>query len=225
MGVSVGFWRPGFVLLAAGTLCDDCAVEDLVTFAIGLVAKHPAVTSVEFAGSRSRGTHEELSDWDFAVETSDFPAVARDVPTLIAPMDPLGEQWEPLGHFPAYQVMLHGPTKVEYLFLEQSQHAMPPAIPSKATLVAINTHFWDWIWWLATKAAAGRHDLVSEHLPQLYRHLLRPLGVRTVPGDVDAAIHEFLARRDALEREYGVAVPRGLENEIRRGIDRIGHTT
>jgi hypothetical protein len=200
-------------------------VEDLVTVAIGLVAKHPAVTHVEFAGSRSRGTHEELSDWDFAVETSNFAATARDLPTLITPMNPLAEQWEPLGRFPVYQVMLCGPTKVEYLFLDESQHAVAPASPSKATLVAINTHFWDWIWWIATKAAAGRHKLASEHLAQLYRHLLHPMGVDAVPGDVAAAIRVFLARRDELEREYGVSVPRTLETEIRRGIDRIQHET
>jgi hypothetical protein len=155
-------------------------VDDLVTVAIELVAKHPAVTRVEFGGSRSRGAHEELSDWDFAVETSDFGAIARDLPSLVSPMDPLAEQWEPLGHFPVYQVMLRGPTKVEYLFLEQSQDPMAPVNPSRETLVAINTHFWDWIWWLATKASVGRSDLVAEHLPQLHRHLLGPLGVATV---------------------------------------------
>jgi predicted nucleotidyltransferase len=115
-------------------------VKDLVTVAIGLLAWHPAVTGVELAGSRSRGTHEELSDWDFAVETSDFDAVAHDLPTLVAPLDPLGEQWEPIGHFPVYQVLLRGPTKVEYLFLEHSQEPMPPLDPSADTLVAINTH-------------------------------------------------------------------------------------
>ena len=129
----------------ANEVCEDRDVEDLVGVAIALVAKHPEVRRVEFAGSRSRGTHEELSDWDFAVQTSDFAAVARDLPTLVAPLDPLAEQWEPLGHFPAYQVLLRGPTKVEYLFLEHSQDAMPPVTPSKDTLVAIDTHFWDWI--------------------------------------------------------------------------------
>jgi predicted nucleotidyltransferase len=199
-------------------------MQDLVAFAIQLVAKHPAVTSVELAGSRSRGTHEEFSDWDFAVETSDFAAIAGDLPTLITPLDPLAEQWEPLGHFPVFQVMLRGPTKVEYLFLEQSQQPMATVHPSGATLAAINTHFWDWIWWLATKAAAGRDDLVSEHLSELHRHLLGPMGVVTVPSDVDAAIRTFLARRDALEREYGVSVPRALEEEVRRGIDRTEHS-
>jgi hypothetical protein len=197
-------------------------VEDLVGVAIALVAKHPAVTGVELAGSRSRGTHDELSDWDFAVHTSDFAAVARDMAALVAPLDPLGEQWEPMGHFPVYQVLLRGPTKVEYLFLEQSQDAMPPVSPSHETLVAIDTHFWDWIWWLATKASVGRHDLVAEHLPQLHRHLLRPMGVDAVPEDIDAAIQAFVARRRALERKYGLSVPRALEDEVRRGIRRIG---
>jgi predicted nucleotidyltransferase len=196
-------------------------MEALVAAAIALVAKHPAVRRVEFAGSRARRTHEELSDWDFSVVTSNFAAVARDLPPLVATLHPLAEQWEPLGHFPVYQVMLRGPTKVEYLFLEYRQDPKPPVNPSKDTLGAINTHFWDWIWWLATKEAAGRRELVCEHLPQLFRHLLRPMGVDTPPEDIDAATRAFLARRYALEREYGVSVPRTLEHEIRRGIERI----
>jgi hypothetical protein len=199
-------------------------VEDLVGVAIAVVAKHPAVSCVTLAGSRSRGTHEELSDWDFAVETSDFAAVARDMSALVAPLAPLGEQWEPMGHFPVYQVLLRGPTKVEYLFLEHSQDAMPPVSPSKETLAAINTHFWDWIWWLATKAAVGRQDLVAEHLSQLHGHLLGPLGVQAVPKDIEAAISVFVARRDELERHFGLSVPRALEEEVRRGIRRVGAT-
>jgi hypothetical protein len=113
---------------------------------------------------------------------------------LVAPLHPLAEQWEPLGHFPVYQVMLRGPTKVEYLFLEYAQDPTPPVKPSNDTLAAINTHFWDWIWWLATREAAGRHDLVVEHLAQLFRHVL--------------------------ELEYGTTVARTLENEICRGIRR-----
>jgi hypothetical protein len=198
-------------------------MEDLATAAVALVAKHPAVQRVEFAGSRARGTHEQLSDWDFAVKTSDFSAVARDLPNLVAPLNPLAAQWEPLGYFRVYQVLLRGPTKVEYLFLEQSQDAKPPVKPCKTTLAEINTHFWDWIWWIATKAAAGRHDLVSVHLSQLYRHLLQPIGVATVPRDVDAAIRAFVARRDALEREYAISIPRALEDEIHRGLSRIAH--
>ena len=177
---------------------------------------------VELAGSRSRGTHDELSDWDFAVTTSDFAAVARDMPALVAPLNPLGQQWEPLGHFPVYQVLLPGPTKVEYLFLDHTQAAMPAPEPGPETLDAINTHFWDWIWWIATKASIGRSDLVAEHLPQLFGHLLRPIGVTERPADIEAAINAFVSRRDERERDYGVTVSRALEREVRAGIRRLG---
>jgi predicted nucleotidyltransferase len=186
-----------------------------------LVAAHPVVDGVELAGSRSRGTHEELSDWDFAVTTSDFAAVAADMPALVAPLTPLGEQWEPLGHFPVYQVLLRGPIKVEYLFLEYSQGPAPPVTPSPATLLVIDNHFWDWIWWIATKASIGRDDLVAEHLRQLHEYLLRPMGVEAAPETIDAAIAEFLVRRDVLAQAYGLSVPRALETEVRAGIRRV----
>lgn len=183
-----------------------------------LLARHPAVGNVELTGSRSRGTHDELSDWDFAVTTSDFASVARDLPALIAPLRPLGRQWEPIGHFPVYQVLLAGPTKVEYLFLDHSQQPMPALEPGPATLEAIDNHFWDWIWWIATKASIGRGDLVAEHLPQLFDRLLRPLGVTDPPDDIDAAITAFAGRREEHERRYGMRISRALEDEVRNGI-------
>jgi hypothetical protein len=198
-------------------------VDDLVARASRLVAAHPAVRGVELAGSRSRGTHTELSDWDFAVDTPDFDAVARDMPALVAPLEPLGAQWEPMGHFPCYQVLMRGPTKVEYLFLDETQEPMPPARPSAETLGAINTHFWDWTWWLISKDAAGRDDLVAEHLRELHEHLLQPLGIADAPADIDAAIAAFIARRDALEHEYGISLPRALENEVLAGNRRARH--
>jgi hypothetical protein len=203
------------------SVCEDRAVEDLVRRASRLVAAHPSVTGVEFAGSRSRGTHHELSDWDFAIETSDFGAVAQDMPALVAALEPLGEQWEPLGHFPAYQVLARGPTKIEYLFLGQVQDAKPPVRPAPESLGAINTHFWDWIWWLVTKDAAGRDDLVAEHMPQLYAHLLRPMGITAPPDSIDAAIAAFVGRRDELEHEYGISLPRALETEVLAGKGRV----
>jgi hypothetical protein len=68
----------------AAAACDDRHMPDVARIAIRLVSNHPAVRHVELAGSRSRGTHEELSDWDFAATTSEFAAVARDPPALIA---------------------------------------------------------------------------------------------------------------------------------------------
>ncbi len=197
-------------------------MEPPIEEAIALVAKHPSVRHVELAGSRSRGTHEELSDWDLAVTTPDFPTVERAMPALVAPLNPLGEQWEPLGHFPVYQVLLRGPVKIEYLFLDHVQQPKPPLVPGRRTLPAIDTHFWDWIWWVATKASTGHDDLVAEHLPQLHAGLLRPLGVETAPSSIEAAIEQFVPRRDALERRYDVSIPRELENEVRKAIARIG---
>jgi hypothetical protein len=132
-----------------------------------------------------------------------------------------GEQWEPMCHFPVYQILMRGPTKVEYLFLDHSQDAAKPVSPGPSTLVAIDTHFWDWIWWIATKASVGRDDLVAEHLPQLYNHLLRPMGVEDEPTTIDAAIHAYRAGRDQLESSHGVVVPRALGGEVRRGIERV----
>ena len=197
-------------------------MKDLVRVATELVAGHPAVKHVELAGSRSRGTHEVLSDWDFAVTTADFASVARVMPALVAPMHPLGAQWEPMGHFPVYQVLLRGPTKVEYLFLDHSQGAIPAREPGPKTLAPIDTHFWDWIWWIATKASVGREDLVAEHLPQLFEHLLRPIGLTEAPAGIDAAITAFIGRRDELERKYGIRVSRALEDEVRTGVRRLG---
>jgi hypothetical protein len=196
-------------------------VDELVGRARRLVAAHPSVKGVELAGSRSRGTHDELSDWDFAVDTSDFSGVAHDMPALVAPLEPLGQQWEPLGPFPVYQVLLRGPTKIEYLFLDQGQDAMPPVRPSRETLGAIDTHFWDWTWWLITKASAGRDDLVAEHMRQLHEHLLRPMGIAVPPDSIEAAVTAFIARRDALEREYGISLSRALEREVLDGKRRI----
>ena len=72
------------------------------------------------------------------------------------------------------------------------------------------------------KASVERDDLVAEHLPRLFKHLLRPMGLTAAPGDIDAAIAAFLGRRDQLEREYGLTVSRALEDEVRGGVRRLG---
>jgi hypothetical protein len=113
------------------------------------------------------------------------------------------------------------PTKIEYLFLDRSQEPLPPLEPSWDTLPAINTHFWDWIWWLTTKASIGRSDLVAEHMPQLYTQLLRPMGISAVPATIESAVEAFVARRNALEQEFGISVDRALESEVRQGVARV----
>jgi predicted nucleotidyltransferase len=196
-------------------------MDDVIVLAKAAVAGHPAVIGVEFAGSRSRGMHTEHSDWDFAVQTDDFDALARDLPALVETLDPLAAQWEPLGDFPVYMVLVPGPTKIEYLFLDRSQTARPPVTPGADTLVAIDAHFWDWVWWLATKASVGRSDLVAGHMPQLHAHILGPIGADAVPADLGAAIAEYLSRRAELERRFEVEVPRRLGDNVEAGIRRI----
>jgi hypothetical protein len=203
----------------------DNSAMDVVSVAISAVIKHPSVTNVSLAGSRSRGTHDALSDWDFAVETVDFQSVVRDLPALVDDMHPLAAQWEPLGHFPVYMLLLKGPTKVEYLFLEHSQVPLQPLRPDRTTLSVIDAHFWDWIWWLTTKAAIGRDDLVAQHLSQLHRHLLMPLGVYSMAKGIEEAVRMYLHRRKQLEGHYGVTLPRALEEEVREGMRRLGYAT
>jgi hypothetical protein len=200
-------------------------VDNLVEQAISLVSAHPAVLSVEFAGSRSRGTHAELSDWDFAIRTSDFDSFARDLPALVEPLEPLGAQWEPLGHFPVYALMLRGPTVLEYLFLEHSQQARTPVKPSKESLPDIDAHFWAWMWWLATKSSIGRDDLLEPHWPELYRHMLAPMGAGTMPDSIESAISTYLICRDELECAFGVKLQRALEAEVRAGMRRLSQST
>ena len=65
-------------------------------------------------------------------------------------------------------------------------------IPDPSTSSPLTPHFWDWIWWIATKASVSRDDLVAEHLPQLYKHLLRPIGVAAEPTTVEGAIRAYL---------------------------------
>ncbi|GAA2747801.1 hypothetical protein GCM10009868_38690 [Terrabacter aerolatus] len=126
-----------------------------------------------------------------------------------------------MGHFPVYQVLLRGPTKIEYLFLSESQHPVPSPAPSAETLASINTHSGTGSGGSPPKAAIARFDLVSEHLTQLHAHLLRPMGVETPPADIAAAVEAFVSRRDALEQTFGVSVDRALEEEVRRSIDRV----
>jgi hypothetical protein len=58
-------------------------------------------------------------------------------------------------------------------------------------------------------------------MPQLYTQLLRPMGISAVPTSIESALEVFVARRNALEEEFGISVDRALENEVRHGIDRV----
>jgi Nucleotidyltransferase domain len=77
---------------------------------------HPAIRGVELVGSRADGSPTPLSDWDFVVVTDRFDDVVRALPSLVAELDPLAQQWDRISAYPCYMLMLEGPVKVDLIF-------------------------------------------------------------------------------------------------------------
>ena len=168
---------------------------------------------VRLVGSRAAGTATEFSDWDFAVETDDFPAVAVDIGSVLAPRQALAQQWDRLSETHCWMVILPGAVKLDFIFREP--HRVEPAWrPDAHNLAAIDRHFWDWALWLRSKQATARHELVARELEKMFDHILEPMGVDAVPASLVAAIARYLVARDRLEREFRVLVPRDLEHEV-----------
>jgi hypothetical protein len=194
---------------------DPQAGLDVASAVETALAAHSAVRSVRLVGSRGEGSAHELSDWDFAVETDDFESLARELPALVAPLRPLAEQWDPYSSYECYMLMLRGPVKVDLIFPAQKREWSGPWEVSESTLEAVDRHFWDWSLWLEQKRRGGRHDVLATGLGQLHELLLSPMGVARAPASVGAAVEEYLAARDVLERRVGRRVPRELEREVR----------
>jgi hypothetical protein len=47
------------------------------------------------------------------------------------------------------------------------------------------------------------------------------MGISAVPVSIESAVEVFVARRNALEEDFGISVDRALESEVRLGIDRV----
>jgi len=176
--------------------------------------QHPHVRDVELVGSRATGSSTPLSDWDFAVTTDRFDAVARELPSLVVGLEPLAQQWDRISDYPCYMLMLSGPVKVDLIFPEEPYESLPPWTVTVETLDGIDRHFWDWILWLASKREKGQDDLVRRELLKMSEHLLRPLGVDRVPGSIEDALDSYRFARDEREREFGLKVSRRLEREV-----------
>jgi predicted nucleotidyltransferase len=185
--------------------------------AIEAVERHSAVRRVRLVGSRAAGTATAVSDWDFAIETDDFPAVARDIGSLLATLRPLAQQWDRLSETHCWMVILPGPVKLDFIFSEPHDDE-PPWRAEPSNLTAIDSHFWDWALWLHSKRVKGRRELVASELPKMFDHLLYPMGVEVPPASLDTAVASYLVARDRLEREFGVTVPRTLEREVVRAL-------
>lgn len=187
-----------------------------------VLASHPDVSHVELVGSRARGEATALSDWDFLIDTSNSAELARELPAIVAALEPLAAQWDRLTERATYMLMLRGAIKVD-LFPGDEQRALErPWEPTRSNLAAIDAHFWDWTLWLGGKALAGKSALVAEELRKMHRHLLGPLGVASPPTTVHEAVAAYQLARDRLERNWEISVPRRLGDEVTAALVRHG---
>jgi hypothetical protein len=176
--------------------------------------RHPALADVWLVGSRANDQATEYSDWDFAVTTTDFASLARDLAGLLAPLHPLSQQWDRLSERYCWMLMLRGPTKVDLIFVDEPHAAEPTWEPAADTLNAIDAHFWDWMLWLRGKRAKGETELVADELRKLFVHLLSPLGVSEIPSSISEAVSRYRDAREVTERRLGRHVQRALEHEV-----------
>lgn len=172
-------------------------------------------------GSRERDDATLLSDWDFEVEVGDFDLFLQDLPDLVSPLDPLGQQWDRLSKRWNYMLLLPGPTKVD-IIVDRLHDQEGPWEPNAENLQEIDHHFWDWILWLGGKALRGRTELVNEELRKMSDHLLRPLGVDRVPANVEGAVRAYREARSKAEARLESVLDKRIEKEVTRALRETG---
>jgi predicted nucleotidyltransferase len=198
-------------------------MTDLAERIVPLVVAHPAVREIKFAGSRAEGRATEWSDWDFLVEAHDFAAVSDALPRLLAPLEPLVEQWDRLSTTQCWMLILDGPSKIDLIFPDEPHEQAPPWEPTAENLRGIDDHFWDWMLWLKGKETAGKRDVVASELEKLSAHLLRPLGVTERPGSIRDSIALYRDARADAERRFDCSVARDVEAAVAPALERRGH--
>ncbi len=181
---------------------------------VELVEAHPAVRAIRLVGSRAERRATDRSDWDFRVDTSDFSSVVDALPRLLAPLEPLTQQWDRLSPHQCWMLMLRGPVKVDLIFPEVPHADEPPWQVCADTLEGIDAHFWDWVLWLSSKDARGKREVVETELEKLFDHLLAPLSISSQPSSVEEAVAAYRVARGRAEEALGMAVPRELEREV-----------
>jgi hypothetical protein len=187
---------------------------DIAASIESVLLPHPGIRGVELAGSRAHGSPTPLSDWDFVVVTDRFDDVARALPSLVTPLDPLAQQWDRISDYPCYMLMLEGPVKVDLIFPDEPYESLPPWTVSADTLDRIDQHFWDWILWLASKREKGQDELLRRELVKMRDHLLGPLGIEGVPASIESAVERYRSARGERERAFGLGVPPRRERAV-----------
>jgi predicted nucleotidyltransferase len=187
-----------------------------------VLAASPQVVRVELVGSRARGEETALSDWDFRLETTNGAALARELPTLVEPLEPLSAQWDRLTERATYMLMLPSAVKVDLFPGDERRAIQPPWEPAASNMVAIDAHFWDWALWLGGKVLAEKVGVVAEELRKLHANLLGPLGIASPPATVEQAVAEYRGARDRLEHRWEVSVPRRVGDEVALALIRHG---
>lgn len=185
----------------------------------GVLEADPVVEGIEPVGSRSRGEAGPLSDWDLRVSIRDFPSLRGRLPRLVAPLEPLAAQWDRLSDEECYMLIVRGPMKIDLIFDEPHTHE-PPWTVSAETLPGIDAHFWDWIWWLASKVRKGLDDYLTGELAKLHAHLLGPLGADGPPRSLEEAVQVYVPQREGAEMRLGCRVTRDLGDEVLAGLRR-----
>jgi predicted nucleotidyltransferase len=186
-----------------------------------LLMEHPAVRIAAITGSRMRGDATEWSDWDFLVEVIDFEAVSAALPVITKSLKPLSHLWDPLSRHAVYMIILRGPVKIDIIF-DRPHEKKPPWTINSYTIMQVNSHFWDWILWIASKEAQGARDMVGKEFKKMYDYLLAPMGCPKSPGSVEGAVRDYLAALEKQKRLFNVEVDPALEIEVIKGLRTMG---
>lgn len=196
--------------------------DDLVEQVLRTASHDPDIARLRLAGSRAEGRANPFSDWDFVVETSDFPSAAVALPRAIQALSPLGTFWDPLSPHWCFIALMPGPRKVDFIF-DEPHEPRPPYIAARDSLAAMDVYFWDWTVWLAAKEAGHKHDLVSHELQNMHGYLLEPLGVDAAPSTISQAVRTYLTARTNAEKRFGTRTNPRLTRECLRFLAQAGY--
>ncbi|MCK9518198.1 MAG: hypothetical protein M0R74_04080 [Dehalococcoidia bacterium] len=180
------------------------------------VGKLPGIQRVTAVGSRTNGTANELSDWDYAVDTVDFAATREALTELAREWHPLAAQWDPFPTDGTFMVLLPNAVKVDFIFGAHPAVTRDAWDPGRDDAQAIEVHFWDWLLWLGSKTLKGDEELVRRELDKMYVLLLRPLGASAAPRTLDEAVAEFSRWRGSVNSPAPALVGQEVMAALRR---------